>query len=357
MRKLQIMNGSKLVQSGILLFFISSCYTPAKKLSFHKPQFKDTVEIKGQILNNSFIMGYGDDIDFYDDVLIVNAYKGAEEEAIHFFNTNNGLHIKSILPKGRGPGEAVSARDLDVNHETGEVLFFDFMGYKLCHFNIDSVLKHDHHKDYVVCSPYPIYMYTVHQGKTGYIATGGLTLPTKEIPRFSIINNDSVTFSYCTFPEVSIPGIPNGIAISYNHCHTDVSPDKSKIVCASGYGAILEIFDIHKDKISLKTIKGFYRPIFDTDKNENIIYIPHKTFSAFKDLYVTDKYIYTVFNNIPESRDQKNIAVFDWEGNCIRLYQCDYNLHKICIDSKSNKVYAIGRNENDETLLVEFDLK
>ena len=343
--------------SGILLLLIGSCNTRQEELSFYEPQFKDTVEIKGQILNNSFIMGYGDDIDFYNDILIVNAYKGTEEEAIHFFNTNNGLHIKSILPKGRGPGEALVTRDLDINHETGEVLFYDFMGHKLCHFNIDSVLKHDNHKDYVECNPYPIYMYTIHQGKNCYIATGGNILPTKERTRFSIINNDTVTYNYSSFPKVSIPGVPNGIAISYNYCHADVSPDKSKIVCTSGYGGILEIFNIHQDKITLKTIKGFYKPIFDTDKNEIIIYIPNKTFSAFKDLYVTDKYIYTIFDIIPESRNQKNIAVFDWEGNSIRLYQCDYNLHKICIDSNNNKVYAIGRNEDEETMLVEFYLK
>lgn len=342
---------------GILYFLTSGCNSDQKELSFYPPQFRDTIDIKGHVLNDSFIMGAAFDIDVYQNYLILQAFKGTGEGKLHFFDLSNGHYIKSILPKGRGPGEALCVIDFDVDQDSGEVLFYDTMLHKMYRFNVDSIILNENCKDYILSKIYSTYMLAIYQGKEGYIAKGGLKLKTGESPRFSMIENDSVIFRYCSYPEVYVPGVRDGITISYRkYAYIDVSPDKTKLVCVSGLGAILEIFDIQENKIVLDTIRGFYKPIFEVDKHESIIDIPKQTIYGFIDLYLTNQYIYAIFNTGYDDNNRKNFAVFNWNGDCIRLYRTDYDLNRICVDEGRNRLYAVGRDENLETLLVEFDL-
>lgn len=210
--------------------------------------------------------------------------------------------------------------------------------------------------DYIIGKDYPINMFAAYWGMNGYIAKGGLKLKTGETLRFSIIENDSVIFRYCDFPEVTVPGIPEGIVPCYIYgSYISLSPDRTRLACVLGYGAILETFKIQGDMISLDTIRGFYRPEFTLDKNKVVLSTP-KTIFGFSDLYVTNKYIYSTFCSQPHKTTTNEVAVFDWKGNCICLYRVDYILEKICIDEVNKKFYAIGKNKDLETLLVEFDL-
>lgn len=342
----------------ILSFVIVSCNSSNRKeLLFNSPQFNDTINIRGRVLNDTFIMGAAYDIDFYHDYLIIQAFRGSEEGKLHFFNCSDGDYLKSIVTKGRGPGEAMSVVDFDVNRDSGDVVFFDSMGQKLFHFNIDSVVLNDNYKDYIFSEIYPIYMYATYWGKEGYIAKEGFKLPTGEYTRFSIIHDDTVVYRYGVYPEFFVPGVPQGVNIIYrSYSHIGISPDKTKLVCALGLGAVLEIFDIKENKIILNTIKGFHKPIFDVDRNQLIKPVSGETIYGFSDLYLTSKYIYTQYSSDSDSKIVSDIAVFNWHGECIRLYHTDYDLIRICVDENKGKVYSICKNQNHENILVEFDL-
>ena len=339
----------------LCLFILPGCRQQDKELTFIPPEFRQTRHLEGKVLVDTFVMGLCYDIDFYKDYLLVSAYR-SDRELLNFFDKNSGLYIKSILPKGRGAGEALSLKDFDLDQATGKAVFYDLIGNKLTNFIVDSVISHEKAGAYIHSRNYPIYMYRVLQGNNSYIAEGGYKEDDKRL-RLSIVENDSAIYKYYTFPNVKIPGTDaQGIEPAYTYgSRIAISPDKKRLAYSTNYGAILEIFDLTPEQIKLNTIKGFYRPVYSLEKN-SIQSIPGETVWGFIDLYATDKYIYTIFSGSKNPKDTKNIAVFDWQGNCLDLYTTDYRLEKICVDEANRKIYANGLDSNLETVIVMFEI-
>lgn len=72
-------------KSYLYVFFIicmlfTRCSSSERELNFAPPQFKDTVELKGKVINSSFIMGLGYDIDFYKIILSLMHFKAKERK-------------------------------------------------------------------------------------------------------------------------------------------------------------------------------------------------------------------------------------------------------------------------------------
>lgn len=152
----------------ISLFLFAGCRQQNNELTFTPPEFRKTVHLTGKVLIDTFVMGLCYDIDCYKDYLLVSAYR-SDSELLNFFDKNSGRYIKSILPKGRGAGEALSLKDFDLDQATGKVIFYDLIGNKLTHFIIDSVTAHENAGKYIHSRNYPIYMYRVLQGNNGYM--------------------------------------------------------------------------------------------------------------------------------------------------------------------------------------------
>lgn len=349
------MNRTTLYFIIITTLILTSCKQQHQELTFTPPVFQNTTHLEGRVLVDTFVMGRCFNIDHYNNYLLVSAYRG-DKELINFFDKNSGECIKSILRPGRGPGEALSLRDFDVDHSTGKVLFYDVMSKKLITFYIDSVIMSNDVKNHIYAKNYPIYMYKILQGNHCYIAEGGYKDNGKDI-RLSIIYKDSTIYKYYKFPNVKVSGTDeNGIIPAYIHgSKLTISPNKKQIAYATSYGAILEIFDVDSNQIKLNTIKGYYRPTYTLEKN-NIKTIPGETIWGFIDLYAVNNYIYAIFSGSTDSKDTKNIGVFDWKGNPVKLYTTDYRLEKICVDEKKNKIYAHGTDKDLETVIVEFSL-
>lgn len=56
-------------------------------------------------------------------------------------------------------------------------------------------------------------------------------------------------------------------------------------------------------------------------------------------------------------KTHRNIATFDWDGNPKTLYQCEYDILRICVDTANDTLYAIlivpGK---DNFVLASFDM-
>lgn len=342
-------NGYLLV--GLFLTWISC--SPKNELTFVEPVFPDTIGLKGKVLVDSFIMGACVDINCYQDVLLVCGYTGGEEEYVHLFEKETGRHIKSILPKGRGAGEALTVPHLDIETQTGTAFFYDYVGRRLHHFQIDSIIKHTNVTDYLFSCNYT-YMGQVFKTPKGFAGIRGLRKKDGRIPRLFLIEQDTISNEYYQHPSVHISG-KYGIVSSYIYANYCISPNGNKIASASTYGAILEIFDITSG-LRLDTIKGFVRPVYSVDKNGFLKILPKETTWGFLDICATNNYIYAIYCGGTDLQKRNEIAVFDWKGNEICLYKTDYLLECICVDEKTNKLYATSWNATDEKIIIEFEL-
>ena len=80
------------------------------------------------------------------------------------------------------------------------------------------------------------------------------------------------------------------------------------------------------------------------------------------ELFCTNDYIYAKYEgmlyvdgNIDVSK-HRQLALFDWQGNPVRLYVLDWQVETFVVDSLRNRCYLVGIDENEEILLGFFDL-
>lgn len=149
--------------------------------------------------------------------------------------------------------------------------------------------------------------------------------------------------------------------LTINKISTDflysISPDKQRRVCQMTYGMILEFFSIKKDRIITDTIRGFIKPIFELDKHKCVNPIDGQTIYGLRDLYATDKYIYTIYIGNTVYKNSNQIAIFDWNGNPLHLFTTNYTLERLCVDEANWKIYATGVSPQHENVLLQFPLQ
>ena len=343
--------------SGIILG-MSNC-SPKQEISFEPLIFPNTTHLEGQILDSSFIMGKSYDIDYYNQYILISAHTGEKEPLIHLFDKNEKKFFTSLLPKGRAPGERLTWGGIQVDHATGEALFFDSEAQRSTTFQIDSVhYSKKKWQEQITVYHFPVYAYHITPLKNGYIIQGGGEVsPQGKRPRLSLFRNDSLIDILYNTPNVRFA--ENYLSI--DQISTDflysISPDKQRLVCQMTYGMILEFISIKKDRIIADTVRGFIKPIFELDRHKCVNPTEGKTIYGLRDLYATNQYIYAIYIGNTVYKNSNRIAVFDWKGNPLHLFTTDYKLERLCVDETNRKIYATGITPQYENVLLEFPLR
>ena len=179
----------------IVLFLAFGCANK-HKLSFTEAIFPETIELKGEVVMDTFIMGACYDMEYYNHKLWVVGYVGEEEEDLHIFDANNGAHLKSLYPKGRGPGEAVDVPHINIDKQTGWALFYDYNMNRIHYFQADSVMAHSKVNKYLYSSQDTIGMSQIFWGKENYIGILGVRQPNGSFPRIFLIEHDAIINEY-----------------------------------------------------------------------------------------------------------------------------------------------------------------
>lgn len=341
-----------------IIIGMSKC-SPTQEISFESLIFPNTTYLKGLILDSSFVMGKSYDIDYYNQYILISAHTGEKEPLIHLFDQNEKKFFANLLPKGRGPGERLTWGGIQIDHITGEALFFDSEAQRSTTFQIDTI--HNSKKKWqeqITINNFPVYAYNITPLENGYIAQGGGKVSSKgKRPRLSLIKNDSIIDILYNTPNVHFP--ENYLSI--DKISTDflysISSDKQKLVCQMTYGMILEFFSIKKDRIIVDTVRGFIKPIFELDRHKCVNPIDGKTIYGLRDLYATNKYIYAIYIGNTVYKNSNRIAVFDWNGNPLHLFTTDYKLERLCVDEANKKIYATGVSPQYENVLLQFPLQ
>lgn len=347
-----------LIFLGIILG-ISSCRQDFKQeISFEPLVFQDSTFLEGTILDSTLVMGKSYDIDYYHQYILVAAHIGEREPFIHIFDKSEGKFFTSVLPKGRGPGERLTWGGIQVNHSSGEALFFDSEAQKTTVFQVDSV-RHStkEWKEQITVRKHPVYAYDVIPWENGYIMQGGGEVNQQgECPRLTLFKNDSIVDILYNMPCVQF----SESYLSLDKIATDflysVSPDRQRIICQITYGMLLEFFSIKDDHIVPGTIRGFIKPLFELDRNKCATPVVGKTMYGLRDLYATNDYIYAIYIGDVNYKNSYRIAVFDWKGNPLHLYITKYRLERLCVDDVDKKIYATGITPQYENVLLKFDL-
>lgn len=118
-----------------------------------------------------------------------------------------------------------------------------------------------------------------------------------------------------------------------------VSPDGQHIAAGYLYSGIIELFAV-EDTVLREVYSHAFHPIdvpadpIEAARNNQLI-------RAFSAATATDKYVFFVYSgeNTPESENK--IAIFDWEGNPVKLIKTDCQILSFAVDDKASEIYAI----------------
>ena len=114
----------------VLIFFTSSC--TQEKIQYTGINIPLKKELKGSVLNTTFIFSSPQEMIIVDSLLIVHdSYN--RDTCFHIFNKINGKHIGSFGNKGRGPGEVIFPSSLNYNPKTKTLTTYEEKNHKIQH--------------------------------------------------------------------------------------------------------------------------------------------------------------------------------------------------------------------------------
>ena len=188
--------------------------------------------------------------------------------------------------------------------------------------------------------------------------------PVQGNPRFSIFDSDGeVEFEYTRYPDFSSIGYddPNIVGrMFFGRSRISIKPDNTKFVITMGGGAMLEIFSLAGDTISLIKEKRFYPPKYElTNKIANPIASLPGMVPGFLYVCATDSYIYASFSDklqgVSGTTDHY-LYVFDWEGNPVKSYKIAGGLRCFDVDVENKRVYFAKSDAEKGELFGYFDI-
>lgn len=95
--------------------------------------------LKGEILNDSFLFSWPEDMIIVDSLLVIHdSFK--QNFCFHIFNRNTGKHLKSFGEKGRGPGEVIFPESLNYDPVRHKITTFEPNLKKIISYDINNVL-------------------------------------------------------------------------------------------------------------------------------------------------------------------------------------------------------------------------
>lgn len=330
-----------------------SCSGP----KYRAPEFPVECEGRWEIISGELYFNLVNDIFEYDTCFVVPSYDLKTHNTLHIYSRNSGEKIYTGIYSGRGDGETIYGYRM-ASLKNGVLSYVSMISGDVLSVPIesllDTVLKPDFRSVSIRLPEWCQYAVPMDDGYFYVTNVGHLSDDT--VSRFIMEKDGMVTAELNYFP---IEDKAKSFTM-YNFSSYAVSPDRTKFVIGTPFGAIMEIYSLDST-IEHKATKYFYEPDFEVTFGS---YDYTKgTVLGFHDIYVTDDWIYGVYDgerNPYYAGDERlvdtKIAVFDWDGNPQELIHTDYNIDRICYSARDNAVYASVWDDDGIIYLARLDL-
>ena len=330
-----------------------SCSGP----KYRAPEFPVECECRWEIISGELYFNLVNDIFEYDTCFVVPSYDLKTHNTLHIYSRNSGEKIYTGIYSGRGDGETIYGYRM-ASLKNGVLSYVSMISGDVLSVPIesllDTVLKPDFRSVSIRLPEWCQYAVPMDDGYFYVTNVGHLSDDT--VSRFIMEKDGMVTAELNYFP---IEDKAKSFTM-YNFSSYAVSPDRTKFVIGTPFGAIMEIYSLDST-IEHKATKYFYEPDFEVTFGS---YDYTKgTVLGFHDIYVTDDWIYGVYDgerNPYYAGDERlvdtKIAVFDWDGNPKELIRTDYGIDRICYSERENALYGAVRDIDDIMYLARLDL-
>ncbi|MDR0836107.1 MAG: TolB-like 6-bladed beta-propeller domain-containing protein, partial [Tannerella sp.] len=331
------------------LFLFAIACSNKQEVIYQAPVFEKQQEVSFEIINDSFLFK-GSSALFVCDSLLILCASGINP-IIHLFNKETGLFLKSVGVTGQGPNELVLPLFFSFDYNSSIIYVFDAGKRAMVSYDINNVmndkdipLKEKRIKNAAISNM----VYLRDSSFAAYVNLKGLTV--------SALDENSSENTFISEAPLDIASNKWWEYFVASNTAKAVSPDGSKYVMATYYGGIMDIYSIKSDEISLSHRKHFYKLVCNTERMGYSI--NEETLFGFRNLAPTNNFIYaTAFGIKIPTETPKNIWKFDWDGNPIENYICDYNIEDFAIDEPSEMIYAVVYNKDGEFAIAKGSCK
>lgn len=162
------------------------------------------------------------------------------------------------------------------------------------------------------------------------------------VPTYWVVDCDTAVelFAYRDIPQ-EFKECPEVMTASGD---VAVSPDGTRFAYASVVGGTMVFFEIGDSAIRVVRADRAFPVDFVEKKG---IKIPAKDSAiGFVALCADDSYLYGAYSGTPDYDDGRNIGVWDWCGNPVRLIRTDRRVWSMAVDSRTGHIYAVIASEN-----------
>ena len=340
----------------LLIIGVSCTNTANNKILFPTDNF---TTIKGkQILPDLFIAQPLNMLLINNNLLLIDIYDGFE---VTLINTKNKISER-IAPKGEGPHEFLDIRNISFNSRDNTLCVFDGMTrfcsfYKVMNneillneYNFIGKVRFDNN-----------YPYDIIPFDNKFITNGCF-----DQYQFALLDKKGNNISDFGIYPSNKNGIEiNGCFFLKNQTIITASPNQEYFAAA---GVFHDQIVFYKNYDNLTKTKEYFSidSKINTDlikEGEAIQYSSSETpetTRTYRVLYPTNSYLYALYWGIQNKDiDNKNICYilkFDWNGNLKEGFKIEQRLKTFAIDEDKNCIYGITYSEEDESLLLQYDM-
>jgi hypothetical protein len=319
------------------------------KTVYQAPVFPNEDEIHFEIINDSFLTMGVFYMDICDSLLVMCS--PMMTPIVNIFNKETGVLIKSVGTIGQGPEELVNPSTCSFDHKNKILYILDDGKRSVFGFNIPNIIHNTRPflEQKRLWEQESIIISIHHLKDSLFIAHGqpeGLIVSTIHE------NSYRKTLEYESHPDIK----PfEWFHIMHDLAINTVSPDGSKYILATILGGILDIHSINSEEIKLTTRKNFYKPVYDI-QGGTIMFIDETIF-GFYSLSSTEDFLYVaVYGKVNPTEQPKTIWKFDWDGNPVTTYNCNYSIEGFVVDEQAEQIYAFVYNTDGELTLAKGKL-
>lgn len=351
-----------------LLFSLYILFIQCKKNAdsedkYIAPVFSETKEIIGKKMNSSFIFDFGR-INHLDTMIISSGKTDINDYVFHLFSKTSGKYIKSFGTIGQGPGEItlpISGFSTDIKNN--KIYCYDARQHKLVEYFI-----YTNNDEIIVASNDDVFPPQIQNASGERVFSlrenEFLTAYNGSIDasyRFIKTSFEDTISTYNQYPRLSEP--EEFIRVEYSYFSyfgtIAVKPNGKKFVHATRSGCILEIFDCSEEIKPLKT-KRFFEPSYKPPKRKDtrfpLVQKGDNSINGITNIFCTDKYIYATYSDSRGENNYNQIAVFDWNGDPVKLLLFSDSIISFVVENNDEKGYALVRDSNEDFCLIDFDI-
>lgn len=338
----------------LLVALVASCKHEVGRYAV--PEFREEVTTNVTLISGELPgMNSVNDMWVYGDKIVLVSYVPNTKKCVHIYDKSTGDCLLDVIGQGNGPKEVLNGCR-DAVFQDGTLLLYEKSKRQLLRMQVDSLLKHG--LDAVQVEDFSCPRWCCFHAPLADSADivirsiSEMSKDTSSLRRIEVVKGQEVLSGHDWYP---VEGAAERFVMGNNAGYA-LSSSRDHLVIASTLGAILETYSL-VPRIKRDTVRYFIEPRFTVKAAGTYDYAEDFHY-GFGDVFATDARIFTSFDGSTDMKqymqaragDQEmlfsKIAVFDWNGDGVKLFRTDYQIEQLCCDESSGIIYLVARDRD-----------